>query len=79
MSNAASWPDLKRLGYPREPEKPGPHLIVLKHGNRSWAWWNSHSEFWMITGDGTTGASVAQAAEDWAYVGPALTPDGVPL
>lgn len=47
MRNAKSWPDAANLGFPANPEREGPHLIVDQYGKRRWFWWiyTTHSPF----------------------------------
>jgi len=73
MPDAHGWPDPARPGIPAIPERPGPHLILVRDGKRRWMWWepstNQTPGGWLFTGG-------SGPATTWDYLGPAVTPDG---
>jgi hypothetical protein len=69
--------DPAKPGAPPHPEQAGPHLIVDEYGKRRWAWWVPGGAGvggnWMLTGN------TGNPHRDWRYIGPAKTPDGLPV
>jgi hypothetical protein len=76
MPDIHGWPDPQKPGFPANPEKYGPHLLMDKSGKRRWYWWRASEGVWA---GGRDGFSPFMAEQSWSYIGPAKTPDDLPL
>ncbi len=76
MPDHTGWPDPAHPGVPANPGQEGPHLIADEFGKRWWAWWmpdsSRHGGSWTYAAGGGAGV-------DWTYVGPAKSPDDLPV
>jgi hypothetical protein len=77
MSDGFGGPDPAQPGFPQDPERSGPHLVIDHRRFRQWAWWTGF-DFgarggWQLSHAGG-GAGV-----DWTYLGPAVAPGGKPI
>ena len=78
MADARGWPDPARPGFPENPERDGPHLVIDASGGRGWVWWESAVGFWQISK--MAGIEEPEVAgQEWTYLGPAIAPDGKPV
>ena len=74
-TNPGGWPDAARPGYPKDPERTGPHAFRQNHGDAAGseypAWWSAHARDWTLRGGATLSALGMATA---TYLGPCHTP-----
>jgi hypothetical protein len=79
MPDQKGWPDAARPGFPTDPGRGGPHLVVVDK-QRRWVWWRPHDDrpggTWRYFGGVIDGQDPNL---DWTYIGPAKAPDGKPV
>jgi hypothetical protein len=66
------WPDAARPGYPKDPEQIRYHWVRLSGGGIHSAYWDCYE--WNL---GRDYLRPCEAAHEWHYLGPCLTPTEV--
>ncbi len=69
--NPGGWPDAARPGYPKDPERTGPHALRDASGLTCILLWQSP---WWISGWGHIARKPSEAALTFSYLGPCHTP-----
>jgi hypothetical protein len=78
MPDARGWPDPAKPGFPKNPGRDGPYLIIDAAGGRRWMCWEPVGGFWQLS-NMTGKEDPAVAGQEWTYLGPAVAPDGKPV
>jgi hypothetical protein len=78
MPDHQGWPELANptIPMPPNPAQEAPHVLRDQHGTRRWAWWRPDND---RPGGAWLHAQGGGALRGWTYIGPAKTPDGLPV
>ena len=84
MPGTRGWPDPANPGFPPNQTRDGSHLVQMGP-YRVWVWWMHIGQSFLMPAPSDPAWGVAGilhpsiAAQERTYVGPAMTPDGMPV